>query len=464
MLRTLSLFVVVACLPLALPAKILIPWQLEDTEKAPVLVTGRVIAVLEGERVSASAVGWSDETWARIAEIEVLRRFPDSGEGRSLGRMRVRFLAYGPAVCCRAIGGPPPLPDITAGQVLILPLQDNRKQGDEPWRLTHDSGDRLVIPVKADMSNAKPPPATARTFLDRELANTLSFGTAKEVFDLAEYLADQARDLAPELMPLLTERIANNRLRWAEIGSNLVAAHWVPLPNIAQMLAGEVDRRDSKFSERIHLTAEVLSRLGPGADSEALLIQAWVDDAPVHAERSGWALRNFAGHPLTIRLLREALQRDLEGMTKVAFVLASAGHTAFLPNALSSALRVVDQEDASGPELQNALELLQQHGTDADWRKLAALVRKYQSTDENRYRILWHGSTFPESARRARVLAVVMTDTRDTDRGERYCDQALERLERSMKRHFGPGGTTLSARDEAITSALAWLRARGLAD
>jgi hypothetical protein len=284
------------------------------------------------------------------------------------------------------------------------------------------------------------------------------------VFDLAEYLADQARDLAPELMPLLTDRIANNRLRWAEIGANLVAAQWVALPDIAQMLAGEVDRRDPKFSQRIHLTAEVLSRLGPGADSEALLIQAWVDDAPAHAERTGWALRNFAEHPLTIRLLREALQRDLEGTTKVAFILASAGHPAFLPNALSSALRVVDQEDARDTELQNALELLERHGTDADWRKLAALVRKYQSTDEIRYRILWHGSTFPESVRGARVLAVVMKDTRTTDHGERYCDQALERLERSMKRHFGPGGPTLAARDESITRALAWLRARGLAD
>ncbi|QOY88769.1 hypothetical protein [Paludibaculum fermentans] len=464
MLRFLSLLVVVACLPLVLPAKILFPWQLEDAEKAPVLVTGRVMAVLKGERLPTSATGWSDETWSRIAEIEVLRRFPDSEEGRSLGRMRVRFLAYSPAVHFRSIGSPPPLPDIQAGQVLILPLHDNRNQADEPWRLTHDSGGRLVIPVRADMSNAEPPPATARAFLDRELANTLSYGGAKEVFDLADYLADQERDLALELMPLLTARVGNDRLRWAEIGSNLVATQWVPSPSVAQMLGGEVDRRSSKYRERIYLMAEVLSKLGPGTDCEALLIQAWVDEAPVNAGRTGWALRNFAEHPLTIRLLREALQRDLEGTTKVAFVLASEGHTGILPNALSSALRVVDQADATGSELQNALELLQKYGTDAEWRKLAALVGKYQAKDEIRYRFLWYGSTVSGSEPGARVLAVVMADTRRTELGARYCDEALERLEKSMKRSFGSGGTTLAARDEAIARALAWLRVRRLAD
>ena len=100
-------------------------------------------------------------------------------------------------------GYPPPLPVIESGEVLILPLRENGNPASEPWQLTADSGMDITIPVRADAEYELAPPLSARAFLIREFASTLSRGTPAEVAAMSGYLSSESEDLSGELMPLL---------------------------------------------------------------------------------------------------------------------------------------------------------------------------------------------------------------------------------------------------------------------
>src|SRR5271168_2018109 len=109
------------------------------------------------------------------ADVQVLRLFAASGEPLALDRIQVRFLAYGPSVTQFVNGYPPPLPSLKPGDVLVFPLLENQNPASE-WKLTADSGADLVVPALAEIAKSEPLPTTARAFLDREIANTLSLG------------------------------------------------------------------------------------------------------------------------------------------------------------------------------------------------------------------------------------------------------------------------------------------------
>ena len=167
-------------------------WQLKETAAAPVLLVGRIISVQKNERVPDGLLSWKAETVSMTAEVEVLR-YTGSGE-RAINRLHVHFLAYGPSVTGFMNGYPPPLPKLETGQVLILPLQENKSPGSE-WRLTADSGADLTIPARAEMTDSGPPPTNARVFIVREIANALSRGTPREVSAISHYLSGQYEDL-----------------------------------------------------------------------------------------------------------------------------------------------------------------------------------------------------------------------------------------------------------------------------
>jgi hypothetical protein len=446
-------------------------WQLKETAAAPMLVVGRVLSVQKGERVPDGSLPWNAETLAMKAEVQVLRSYPGSEKHVLPDRLHVHFLAYGPSVRMFVNGYPPPLPNFEPGKVLILPLLENKNPASDLWQLMTDSGVDLTIPARAEIADAKTPPATARVFLDREIANSLSRGTPAEVCAVAAYIANQHDDLTGELMTLLGPAIGDDRERWAEVATNLLAAQGIPRPSTADLLAGLAKPKDWPGRESLFLTQVALQQLKASPETDALLITtllitSWIAEAPLHAWGSANSLLEYADNRTTTETLREALRNDLAGTSYVAWTLARNGHQATLPEALARALKVADRPAADFSDLQGAAALLRDYGSDQQLNQLAGLVRKYQTLDRNFYQRLWQYATESGNPREARVLSVVLRDRRIAFGEIRYCDFAVGVLERAAGQQFRAGlptdDQTLEERDQALSRALAWLASQGL--
>ncbi len=155
-------------LPLSLQAGFVKEWQWTETASAPVLVTGRILGVHRTGRVPEGRLPWKAETWATIADVEVLRSFTAPGITAPAHRIEVYFLSYAFSGTVFINGYPPPLPDITPGGIRILPLRQNLDPASEPWQLMADSGANLAIPVRAGTNEEPAPPPSARASLLRE--------------------------------------------------------------------------------------------------------------------------------------------------------------------------------------------------------------------------------------------------------------------------------------------------------
>jgi hypothetical protein len=441
-------------------------WQLKEAAAAPILVVGRVLSVQKGERVPDGSLPWKAETLAMTAEVQVLRSYPVTEEHVLPDRLRVRFLAYGPSVTMITNGYPPPLPNFESGKVLILPLQENKNPATDAWQLMADSGVNLTIPARAEIAEAEPPPASASVFLDREIANSLSRGTPAEISAAAGYLANQHDDLTTELMPLLGPSIGDDRERWAEVASNLLAAQGTPRPSVADLLAGKPKSKDWPGRESLFLTQVALQKLKASPETDTLLITTWIAEAPLHAWGSADSLLEYGDNPITTETLRQALKNDLDGTSYIAWTLARNGHQATLPEALARALKVADRPDANGADLQGAAALLRDYGSDQQLKQLAGLVQKYQTADLKFYQMLWQFATESDNPREARVLAVVLHDRRIAFGEIRYCDLAVGVLERAVGQQFRAGlptdDQTPVERDQAVSRALAWLASQGI--
>jgi hypothetical protein len=452
----LLLVILPGCMPSRVEAGLVKVWQLKETASAPVIVVGQILDVRKGERVRDGVLPWKAETLTMTAEIQVLRSYTASGDPVTVDRMQVHYLAYGPSVTQFVNGQPPPLPDLEPGQVRILPLQENRNPVSDLWQLTADSGVNLIIPARAEITDSGTPPASARAFLDREIANALSMGTPPEVSAIAMYLAQPLNndDLTAELIPLLEPAIGEDRDRWTEVAANLLAARGTPRPSVAELIAAPVTRKD--------LAQMALQKLKASPETDTLLIEKWIAEAPLHAWGSANSLVEFGDNPVTTETLRQALRNDLAGSAYIAWTLARNGHQDLLPEGLARALRVTDHPDGDFNELQGAAAMLRDFGSDQQLRQLSVLVRKYQIQDEKFYRVLWQYATEADNPREARVLAVVLLDHRILYGEMRYCDFALGVLERAVGQKFGSGADTIKGRDEAVSRALAWLKSQGL--
>jgi hypothetical protein len=451
-------------MPFCVDAGFIKVWQLNETASAPVLVVGRILDVRKGEPVPEGTLPWKAETLAMTAEIQVLRSYSGSGEPLAVDRIQVHYLAYGPSVTAFANGYPPPLPQFKRGVIRILPLQENKNPISEPWQLMADSGRNLIVPARAEIPESETKPAGARAFLDREIANALSMGTPAEVSAIAGYFGASFpdADLSLELMPLLEAAIGDDRGRWAEVAANLLAAQGIPRPSVAELLAAKADPKSSPGGPRFFFARATLQKLGASPQTDSLLIDRWIAEAPLNAWGSATSLVEFGDNPETTELLRKGLRDDVAGSSYIAWTLVRNGHQATLPEALTRALSVVDRPDSDYNDLQGAAALLRDYGDDAELKQLAGLVRKYHIQDDKFYQVLWQDATEDGNPREARVLGVVLLDRRISFGETRYCDFALGVLERAVKQSFSSGGKSTKERDEAVSKALAWLKSQGL--
>lgn len=458
-----SLFLLLP-LPLSVQAGFLKEWQVKETASAPILVTGRVLAVHSNERVPEGRLSWKDETWSMTADVEVLRSFPSTGTPLP-HQIQVHFLALGPSVTAIMCCSPPPLPNIKPGDISILPLRENNNPGSQAWELTAESGVDITIPVRAEIESEPAPPPSARAFLIREFANTLSRGTPGEIVALSSYLSRQGEDLSGELMPLLDPAIGNNRQQWAEVAANLHAARGIPRPTVAELFSEEPEilHKLAPMQGNLKLIEAALRKLQSSPATDELLIRTWIADAPLNAWGAANSLIEFSDNAVTSEGLRQALRNDLTGSSYIAMVLANHGNSTILPDAVARAFRVLDDPTGHGPnftDVQGAAALLRDHGSDQELARLAAIVQKYQTLDPKYYATLWQYATESDNPREVRVLAVVLTDRRIAFRTLRYCDLALGEFDRLTKERFDLEAAGIPERDAAIAHALASIKAQ----
>lgn len=457
----LAALLLLASFPPAIQARPMALRSLQQPASAPVLVTGRVTGIADIGPEPDESKKWRYEIRVMAAQVEVLRTYTASPTPVP-ARIQVRFLAFGPSVT--AVTSGPMLPNIKTGSTFTFPLKQHDAADSGPWPLKTDI-DEEVIPAREQMAPSFPAPASARAYIDREIANSLAFGTPREIDAVALYLREMNEDLTGEIMPLIEPAIGNNRDRWAEVGSTLLAEQGIPHPGAAEMLAKAGLSRFARARASLFLPAAALQKLGPSSpETDAMLIRVLIADAPLHAWGSANVLVDYNQNPLTTETLRQALRDDVAGSSYIAWTLARNGNRAILPEALARALRVADRPDASTGQgdLQGAGALLREFGSDQDLKQLAQLVRKYQTQNQNFYTGLWQYSTENGNPREARVLAVVLHDTRPITPEMRACDFALGVLERAVGQTFHSSGTTIQDRDAAVAKALAWLEAQGL--
>jgi hypothetical protein len=451
-------------LPITLQATLVAYWHLQDTAKAPVLVVGRVLRVEKGQRNADASRKSQTDIFDMTAELDVLRSFTHAGETIAANRIRVGYPGITPN------GSPYPLPILEPGQVLVLPLQENRNPATVVWRMTVESGEGFIVPTAAVLADEGPLPTTGMRFLLREIANALARGTPAEMAGMGRYLAfqDLAHDvsgtpggLTGDLMPLLESTIGTDRQGWAKVATNIMADHGTPRPTVAELFSDKPQPGNRPFQQSMLLVQAALRKLGQSPETDALLIRTWIADAPWHAWGSGMSLVEYAKNPVTTETMRKALNDDASGSSSIAWTLVRNGNRDLIPEALARALKVADRPAGDPAELQSAAMLLHDYGSEQDLDRVVALVRKYQTVNRDFYMGLWQSAAVP------RVLAVALSDRTivphsSTD-GFRVCDYALADLEGASGQNFGSrAATTVAQRDGAIARAQAWLKSQGI--
>lgn len=436
MKRTLSCGIALLWAAIPLRATLVSFTPLSETAKAPVLVTGQVIAVEKSEPAAKESVELHYETWWMTVEIRVLRSNPPI----ALDRIRLRFLQYAPN---QGFASPIPLPGIETGQTLVFPLRGNEDPF-QPWRLVADKGMTLTLPAHDELEESAPP-ANARAFLLRELANAIAHGTRSEIFAMSGYLQWQHPSIALELLSSIESQVGDDRDRWADIATGIIAGTGVPRPTFAELRSSQADT-----PPWAPIVRTALLKLGASPETDILLIQKLLANAPINAWGSAGVLIEFGDNPVLIESLRKALRDDVSGSCEIASALAHIGHTAVLDDALPRAVRVLSQPVRT-PELQGAASLLRDFGSDAQLQQLAALARKYETADRDFYSSLWQFSVDNEHPpRNARVLEVALGDREPIKgiNGMRVCDFAVGILARAVGEKF-----------KDVTAARAWLDA-----
>jgi len=416
-------------------------WLLSDLEKAPLLITGQVVSIQKIEQAAKESETWGHEVWRMTANIRVLRSFK-TGEPFAQDQIQLTFLQFAPN---QALLSPPPLPNIEPGETLVLPLKQNDDPA-KPWALLDYQGAHLTIPAHAELTESHAGPGTAHAFILRELSNVIAHGTRREMFAMASYLRSQSGATARELLPAVELQVApNDQVRWLDIATGLITGVGIPRPTFA-----ELRNPEAKIPDWAVIPRTALLKIGDPLEADPPIIQQLLADAPINAWGSAMSLLEFGDHPALIAGLRQALRDDVSGSCYIAWTQAHRGYTAVLDDALPRALRVLSQPDRT-VDVQGAAALLRDFGSDQQLQQLAALARKYQTTDRDFYSSLWQFSVDSEHPpRNARVLDVVLSDYEPVKgiNGIRICDYASGILARAVGEEF---------RD--VAHARAWLDA-----
>ena len=399
------------------------PWQLEELAQAPVLAT---CVVQEINRDSSAVIPGNRAVLAH-ATLLVLRSFPQLAlrEGEQI-RLDYEALPEGDL----GMNGPA-VPAITPGAVLVLPLKLNPRPATDSWRLIWDEGLGLVIPATLRRPPSASQATSSRDYVLREVASTMSGGTRTEMSAEAWYLGEQhTARFAAELMPLLNSEVGADQNRWALIAAFLVGSLGVPRPTIADFYSGDPPAEVNNSSGP--LIALVLQRLGTSDEAKGRLIHellAASDTADV-----GVTLREFAQDPRLTRELLAMLKARRSGSLYIARDILIAGQKGILKDAIALAFRYIESPGERHSELLAACWIVRDFGSDKQFSRLLAAIRRYQYQETQHYNELWRDTIWSDNGRERAVLEILLADQRIYEPYLRYSDVARFELARIQAR------------------------------
>jgi hypothetical protein len=405
--------------------------SLEGLANAPVLAT----CVVEEISRDTPTLMPGQRTIAAHATLRVLRSFPQSAlrEGELI-RLDFEALPEGDP----GMNGPS-VPPLRRGGIFVLPLKLNSSPTTDSWRLIADHGDGLVMPAIVRSPPFSGEAASRMNYLLREVASPLSSGTRAEAIREASYLARiDSSGFATELMRLLESSVGRDPDRWALIAASLVGSLGVPRPTIAEFYSGTEPERVHVYSGS--LITRVLRRLGKTEEAKGRLIHQLLVNSDINSWGGGISLNEFAQDPRLVRELTAMLKESRPGSLGVARDILSAGQMDILKEATALAFRYIESSTNDHGNLQQACWVVRDYGSDAEFSRLVADIKRYQYQDTKHYDELWTAVLWSNNKREVAVLDVLSTDERTYGAGGyRYSEIArgeLKRIQTPTSQHF----------------------------
>jgi hypothetical protein len=316
--------------------------------------------------------------------------------------------------------------------------------------LAGDIGGLSTLPATAEPLGRDQSSTASREFLLDEAAGVLVHGTAAEAIAAARELHNFIRkEQAPDFFARLEAAIGNDPIRLAFL--EVLYSFGQP------RFSGPGDTAADPPLNVVKWASERLAR----SPQRAQLLAATLLE---NMELAYWAapLLEAADHSQFIPGLRRALQEGRASALYLAWELMRMGDLELLPDATARAFEIADDPSLKGQELQMAGRVVGEHGSEAELKAYALLVRKYRDVDPAFYSRLWQTANFEGAKNAGYVLAVVLEDQRIAFRDVRYADMAAGALQRQTGEDFGfEPNAPLFARDRSIARALAWLSERG---
>lgn len=395
-------------------------WSFERLAEAPVIAT----CIVEETTHDSSPLIVGQRVLIAHAKLLVLRSFPHSPVQPG-DRIKLDYEALPENPWGRS--GGPDVPDLKAGAVFAFPLLLNLHPSTAAWRLVADEGESLVIPAIRREPPFAAPPRNGREFLLDEIASVLIHGTRAEVLTEATYASGQ-KTIAPELVSLLAGTAGVGEDRWVLIAASLLSSFGTPRPTVADFRLGKDTAGGSFFSGA--LMNLVLQRLGDSAQAKEKLIHQLLINSDIASWGVGVTLREFAQEPSLIRELRAMLRSASPGALDVARDILGAGQKEVLGDATALAFNYLSASVADPTDIRAACWVIRDFGTDEQFNRLVAAVRRSQYEDRHRYDLLWSDTIWSDNARERRVLYLMLDDQRTYQADERYSDIARGELKR----------------------------------
>jgi hypothetical protein len=428
MIQVAALFVVMLAPLLASPVGVL---SLDGIADAPMLAVVRV------ERVGPDCT----------AKLKVLRSTAEIEDPLSLTfrcslplnkRMSgIAFEAY---------------PEFHPGDIDMLPL----RRLDGEWKLLQDRAlGLLTSAIERDPST--PPDASHRDFLVAEITNLLLHGSYADLYRFSQSSQDVlAGTFGESLLTELTHSLPAGDARWLDISTALLASMGIPRVPLDTLM--EPTTEPTRV-QRV-LLACALKNIPADGRREAI-IRAMLRRSRVHDWGTAATLvPEFRNDPLLMELLPGYIERAEPGALYIAMLLVRNERPAILTVALPASVKALRAKDTIRNDAQAAAFLLAAHGDDSQFTEFLRIFKTAQSTDLDRYWIIWQHLRTAEGPRLVRMAAIAITDERVHSGDVRYCDIAASNVQTATGQDFGITGLWtqgLAERERAVSRVRAWI-------
>lgn len=432
-------------------------WTVEEiAEDARAIVVGDVLSTRVVRPVIVGD-GAAQPLRQMAAEVRVLRGLSEV-PGLHFEPGDSLFVSYRSLPGEDLDGRGPPYLELRPGQIRAFPLKGLAEGDETAWELVFDASDDALIPC---VGEALEEADTEYGFLLVELAGALAEGDPQLLHEVAghtRHLLSEHNDRGAfhDLLPILDRHVADEQ-RWLEIATALYCHPTTPRPTVHDLLTGpEVEPGHWSLVAEAFVRADV-------SDQEERIIEAFFRHSSTSSSGVADALSgNYPRHPLTLRLLSEALQADQPHAMNMAWIMVRDPEHPLRSVAQGAAVRALQRRDPLPQrDLYAVVDFLARYGDDGGFEALLSELRRSQSANRDRFRQLWRAEVYPDRSRTVALCRIGIDDPELPYPGRskmRYCDTAVICLQRLTGEDFGwKSEASPTEWDQAVARAKAWL-------